>query len=91
MAERDLRLEDWVSAGLKSVSADFCHALILFCKGKALKIVLKKDKDLRLGEHCSTSTCRLPMQVWLGSRQRFCVRSLTVTFLMLLPLSGVRS
>ena len=35
VAELDLR-----SAELKSVAADFYHALILFCKGKALKIVL---------------------------------------------------
>ena len=40
MAELDLRLEEWASAELKSVAADFYHALILFCKGKALKIVL---------------------------------------------------
>ena len=40
VAELDIRLEDWESAELKSVAADFYHALILFCKGKALKIVL---------------------------------------------------
>ena len=40
MTEVDLRLDDWASAELKSVAADFYHALILFCKGKALKIVL---------------------------------------------------
>ena len=40
VTELDLRLEDWASAELKSVAADFYHALILFCKGKALKIVL---------------------------------------------------
>ena len=40
MAELDLRLEDWASAELKSVAADFFNALILFCKGKALNIVL---------------------------------------------------
>ena len=40
MAELDLRLEEWASAELKSVAADFYHALILCCKGKALKIVL---------------------------------------------------
>ena len=39
-AELDIRPEDWWSAELKSVAADFYHALILFCKGKALKIVL---------------------------------------------------
>ena len=38
--ELDIRLDDWESAELKSVAADFYHALILFCKGKALKIVL---------------------------------------------------
>ena len=38
MAELDIRLEDWASAELKSV-ADVYHALILFCKGTALKIV----------------------------------------------------
>ena len=40
MVELDIRLEDWASAELRSVAADFYHALILFCKGKALKIVL---------------------------------------------------
>ena len=40
VAELDLRLEEWASAELKSVAADFYHALILFCKGRALKIVL---------------------------------------------------
>ena len=40
VAELDIRLEDWASAELKSVAADFYHALILFRKGKALKIVL---------------------------------------------------
>ena len=40
VTELDLRLDDWASAELKSVAADFYHALILFCKGKALKIVL---------------------------------------------------
>ena len=40
VAELDLRLDDWASAKLKNVAADFYYALILFCKGKALKIVL---------------------------------------------------
>ena len=40
MAELDIRLEDWASAELKSGAADFHHAPILFCKWKALKIVL---------------------------------------------------
>ena len=31
---------DWASAELKSVAAHFHHALILVCKGKALKFVL---------------------------------------------------
>ena len=35
-----LKLEDWASAELKSFAADFYRALILFCKGKALKVVL---------------------------------------------------
>ena len=38
--ELDLSLEDWASAELKRVVADFYHALILFCKGKALKVAL---------------------------------------------------
>ena len=42
VTELDLRLDDWASAGLKSVAADFYHAP--FCKGKALKIVLP-DKE----------------------------------------------
>ena len=40
VTELDLRLEEWASAELKSVAADFYHSLILFCKWKALKIVL---------------------------------------------------
>ena len=40
VTELDPRLEERASAGLKSVAADFHHALILTCKGKALKIVL---------------------------------------------------
>ena len=40
VAELDLRLEEWASAELMSVAADFYHALILFCKGETLKIVL---------------------------------------------------
>ena len=44
MAELDIRLEDWASAELKSVAAEFLHALILFCKGKALKIVLSNKE-----------------------------------------------
>ena len=40
----DLKLEDWASVELKSVAADFYHALILFCKGKALEVVLT-NKD----------------------------------------------
>ena len=38
--ELDLRLDDWAKVELKSVAADFYHALFLFRKGKALKIVL---------------------------------------------------
>ena len=40
LTELDLRLEDWASAELKSIAADFNHALIFFCKRNALKIVL---------------------------------------------------
>ena len=40
VTELDVRLDDWANAALKSVAADFYYALILFCKGKALKIVL---------------------------------------------------
>ena len=40
VTDLDLRLDDWASAELKSVAADFYHALLLLCKGKALKIVL---------------------------------------------------
>ena len=40
VTELDLRLDEWASAELKSVAAHFCHELILFCEGKALKIVL---------------------------------------------------
>ena len=42
VAELDLRLEEWASAELKSVAGDFYHALTLFCKGTALKIVLRR-------------------------------------------------
>ena len=48
VAELDIRLEDWASAELKSVAADFYHALILFCKGKALKIVLTNKRRRRI-------------------------------------------
>ena len=44
MIELDRRLGGWASGELKSVAADFYHALILFCKGKALNIVLT-DKE----------------------------------------------
>ena len=39
-----MKLEDWASAELKSVAADFHHALIVFCKSKALKVVLTKKE-----------------------------------------------
>ena len=45
MTELDLRLDEWASAELKSVAADFYHALILFCKGKALKIVANNSQE----------------------------------------------
>ena len=44
VAELDLRLEEWASAELKSVAADFYHAQILFSKGKPLKIVPTKKE-----------------------------------------------
>ena len=94
VAELDLRLEGWESSELKIVAADFHHALILFFKGKALKIVLTNkegEKDLRLGEHSSTSTRRPAKRVWSGSWLRFRVRSLTVTSLMPSPLARGRS
>ena len=34
VAELDLRLEEWASAELKSVAADFYHALFSSAKGK---------------------------------------------------------
>ena len=57
VAELDLRLEEWASADLKSVAADFHHVL-----------TNKEEKDLRPGEHWSTSTSRLAKRVWSGSR-----------------------
>ena len=39
VTELGLRLDDWASVELKSVATDFYHALTLFCKGKALKVV----------------------------------------------------
>ena len=40
VADLDVRLEEWALAELTSVAADFYHALILFCKGNSLNIVL---------------------------------------------------
>ena len=45
VTELDLRLDEWASAELKSVAADFYHALILFCKGKALKIAPNNSQE----------------------------------------------
>ena len=42
VTELDLRLDDWASVELRSVAADIWHELTLFCKGKALKIVLSR-------------------------------------------------
>ena len=39
-ARLDLKLEGWASAELKGVAADFYHALTLFSKNKAVKVVL---------------------------------------------------
>ena len=44
VTELDLKLDDWASAEVKSVAADFYHALTLFCKGKALKVVLTNNE-----------------------------------------------
>ena len=44
VTELDLRLDDLGSAEMKSVAAAFYRALILFCKGDALKIVLTKQE-----------------------------------------------
>ena len=44
MTELDVKLEGWDSAELRGVAADFYHALILFCKGKALKVVLTNEE-----------------------------------------------
>ena len=49
VTELDLRLDDWASVEFKSVTADFHHALILFCKGKALKIVLTNKEGEGFG------------------------------------------
>ena len=49
VTELDLRLEEWASAELKRIAADCYHALILFCKGKALKVVLTNTEGEGLG------------------------------------------
>ena len=60
----DLRLDDWGSAELQSAAADFYHTLILFCKRKALKIVLtNKEGEGLEGERQSTSTSRQAKRV----------------------------
>ena len=64
VTELDLRLEEWASAELKSVAADFYHARVLFCKEKALKLVLTNKEP---GEHWSTSMRRPAKRVWPGS------------------------
>ena len=48
VTELDNRLDEWASAELKSVAADFYHALILFCKGKALKIGPDQQRGRRI-------------------------------------------
>ena len=47
MAELKIRLDDWESAELNSVAAHLHRALILFCKGKALKIALTNNEGER--------------------------------------------
>ena len=53
VTELDLRLDEWASAELKSVAADFCHALILFCKGKVLKNYLDQQRGRRMWDLAS--------------------------------------
>ena len=45
VTELDLRLDDCASDELKSVAADFYHALIFCCKRIALKIVLTNKEE----------------------------------------------
>ena len=57
VTELDLRVEDWASAELKSVAADFYHALILFGKFQVAERYpgqQQRVKDSRLGERQST-------------------------------------
>ena len=44
MTEFNPKLGDWASAELKSVTTDFYHALILFCRSKALKVTLSNKE-----------------------------------------------
>ena len=48
VTEMDLRLDEWASAELKSVAADFYHALILFCKGKAFENCPDQQRGRRI-------------------------------------------
>ena len=92
VAELDLRLEDWASAELKSVAAYFYRALILFCKGKALKIDLtNKEGEGFEAWRALVNRYEPTKRVWSGSWQRFCARRLTVTSFMFSPLLRGRS
>ena len=93
VTELDLRLDEWTGAELKSSAADFYHALILFCKGKALKINLTNKEGegfeawrALVNNHEPTSKASV-----VGKLAEICARRLTVTSLMPLPLSSGRS
>ena len=88
VAGLDLRLEDWASTELKSVAADFYHALILFCKGKTLKIVLTNKGGggfeawrALVNKYEPTSKASV-----IRMLAEICARRLTVTSLILSPL-----
>ena len=83
VAELDLKLEDWGSAELRSVVADFCHALILFCNGKALKIVLtNKEGEGFVAWRALVNKYEPTSKASVVGSQRFCARRLTETPLM---------
>ena len=75
MTDSDLKREDWASAELKSVAADFYHALIL-CKGKALSATkcdswLKFGREVESVEHVK-KTISAPTLVEIDSFQGNC-------------------
>ena len=77
VTELDLRLDEWASAELKSVAADFYHALILFCRGRALKIVLTNKEGE--GFEAWRALVNKYEPTSKASWQRFCARRLMVT------------